>query len=106
MKQNDVMRTEEGRLAYEDILSVISSIDDKERLRSLFDDLFTEAEISDFVLRWLLMDDLKRGKSQRDIAKNRNISLCKITRGSKMLKKKDGYVRRRLSERYDDHLHI
>lgn len=106
MKQNDVMRTEEGRLAYEDILSVISSIDGKERLRSLFDDLFTEAEISDFVLRWLLMDDLKRGKSQRDIAKNRNISLCKITRGSKMLKKKDGFMRALLSERYDDHLHL
>lgn len=106
MKQNDVMRTEEGRAAYEDMLSVITSIGDKEVLRSLFDDLFTDAEISDFVLRWLLMDDLKKGRSQRDIAKSRNISLCKITRGSKMLKKKDGFMRALLSERYDDHLHL
>lgn len=106
MKQSNVMTTDEGMRAYEDILSVVSSIDDKNELRKLFDDLFTDAEIADFVLRWLLMDDLKRGKSQRDIAKNRNISLCKITRGSKMLKKKDGFMRALLSERYDDHLHL
>ncbi|HIS14351.1 MAG TPA: transcriptional regulator [Candidatus Ornithospirochaeta stercorigallinarum] len=100
------MATEEGRRAYEDILSVIAGLDDKEEIRKLFDDLFTDAEVADFVLRWLLMDDLKRGRSQRDIARNRNISLCKITRGSKMLKKKDGFMRALLSERYDDHLHL
>lgn len=106
MKKNDVMKTEEGKKALDDILSVAVDIDNKEDMRRLFDDLFTEAEISDFVLRWLLMDDLKRGKSQREIAKNRNISLCKITRGSQMLKKKDGFMRALLSERYDDHLHL
>ncbi len=106
MKKNDVMKTEEGKKALDDILSVAVDIDNKEDMRRLFDDLFTEAEISDFVLRWLLMDDLKRGKSQREIAKNRNISLCKITRGSQMLKKKDGFMRTLLSERYDDHLHL
>ena len=100
------MATEEGRRAYEDILSVIAGLDDKEEIRKLFDDLFTDAEVADFVLRWLLMDDLKRGRSQRDIARNRNISLCKITRGSKMLKKKDGFMRALLSERYEDHLHL
>ena len=100
------MATEEGRRAYEDILSVIAGLDDKEEIRKLFDDLFTDAEVADFVLRWLLMDDLKRGRSQRDIARNRNISLCKITRGSKMLKKKDGLMLALLSERYDDHLHL
>ena len=100
------MATEEGRRAYEDILSVIAGLDDKEEIRKLFDDLFTDAEVADFVLRWLLMDDLKRGRSQRDIARNRNISLCKITRGSKMLKKKDGFMLALLSERYDDHLHL
>lgn len=100
------MATEEGRRAYEDILSVIAGLDDKEEIRKLFDDLFTDAEVADFVLRWLLMDDLKRGRSQRDIARNRNISLCKITRGSKMLKKKDGFMRALLSERYDNHLHL
>ena len=58
------MATEEGRRAYEDILSVIAGLDDKEEIRKLFDDLFTDAEVADFVLRWLLMDDLKRGRSQ------------------------------------------
>ncbi len=106
MKQNNVMQTDEGQRALEDILNVACQIDDPNEMRSLFEDLFTEAEISDFVLRWLLMDDLKRGKSQRDIAKSRNISLCKITRGSQMLKKKNGFMRSLLSERYDDHLHL
>ncbi len=105
-KERNLMNTAEGRSAFADMIKVFTKIDDEEDMKRLFDDMFTSAEVDDFLLRWLLMDDLYRGKSQRDIAKNRSISLCKITRGSKMLKKKEGFMRNLLSSRYDDHLHI
>jgi TrpR family trp operon transcriptional repressor len=98
--------TLEEKNAYEDIISILSSIDNKEDMAALLDDLLTDKEILDIIDRFLVLDDLYRGKSQRDIASNRRMSLCKITRGSKMLKKKDGYMRKLLSSRYDDHIHI
>ncbi len=104
--KESLMETPEGRKAYRDMLKVFSSVESPEEMEKLFDDLFTDAEINDFILRWQLMDDLYKGKSQRNIAKERKISLCRITRGSRMLKKKDGFMHALLSSRYDDHLHI
>lgn len=101
-----IMDTEEGRKAFSEILDIFTGVEDKEDMLSLFDDLFTDSEINDIVLRFLLMDDLYRGKSQRDIASARHISLCKITRGSRMLKKKNGFMKALLSAKYDDHLHL
>jgi TrpR family trp operon transcriptional repressor len=51
--------------------------------------LLTPAETADIAARWALLKDLKAGRSQREIAKNLGLSLCKITRGSRELKKKD-----------------
>ena len=90
----------------EDLLNIVLSIKDKEELKSFIDDMFTEKEVEDVVQRYLLMDDLYKGKSQRDIARARSMSLCKITRGSKMLKKKDGFMRKYFRDKYDDFTHI
>lgn len=98
--------TQEEKNTYKDIVSILLSIETEEDMEALLDDLLTEKEILDIIDRFLVLDDLYRGKSQRDIAANRKMSLCKITRGSKMLKKKDGFMRRLLSSRYDDHMHI
>ena len=97
---------EEFKKGKEDILDIILSINDKDQLRAFIDDMFTEKEVEDVVQRYLLMDDLYKGKSQRDIARDRSMSLCKITRGSKMLKKKNGFMRRFFSNKYDDFTHI
>lgn len=91
---------------YDDMVKLFTQVESEEDMRALFDDMFTQAEIRDFTIRWKLMNDLYEHVPQRTIAQELRISLCRITRGSRMLKKKDGYVRRRLSERYDDHLHI
>lgn len=98
--------TEEEKKAYRDFVSILTSIDSEEETEALLDDLLTDKEVLDIIDRLLVLDDLYRGKSQREIASNRSMSLCKITRGSKMLKKKDGFMRRLLSARYDDHVHI
>lgn len=91
---------------YDDMIKLFTQVESEEDMKTLFDDMFTQAEIRDFTIRWKLMNDLYEHVPQRTIAQELRISLCRITRGSRMLKKKDGYVRRRLSERYDDHLHI
>ena len=49
--------------------------------------LLTPAEVADVAARWALVKDLKRKVPHREIAKNLGISLCKITRGSRVLKK-------------------
>ena len=102
-KVSPSQETEKGKV---DLLNIVLSIKDKEELKSFIDDMFTEKEVEDVVQRYLLMDDLYRGKSQRDIARDRSMSLCKITRGSKMLKKKEGFMRKFFSNKYDDFTHI
>ena len=98
--------SEEEKKGREELLDIVLSIGTREELKAFIDDMFTEKELEDVVQRYLLMDDLYRGKSQRDIAKDRSMSLCKITRGSKMLKKKDGFMHKFFSDKYDDFTHI
>ena len=87
-------------------MDIVLAIESKDELKAFIDDMFTDKEVEDVVQRYLLMDDLYKGKSQRDIAKERSMSLCKITRGSKMLKKKGGFMKRFFSTKYDDFTHI
>lgn len=90
----------------EDLQEIFSKTTDKEKMKQLFDELFTTREQKDFALRWTLMNDLYQGLPQREIAANHKISLCKITRGSKILKKEDSFCKKILSDRYDDHIHL
>lgn len=92
--------------AYDDLIELFVSTDNKEDMKRLFDDMFTPAEEKDFAIRWKLMNDLYQHVPQREIASDLHISLCRITRGSKMLKKPDGYVKGKLAERYDDFYQI
>lgn len=105
-RNSDEIRTEEEESAWQELLAIIASITDTEELSLFFEDMLTDREISDITDRYLLMEDLIKGKSQRDIAQDRKMSLCKITRGSRMLKKKNGYMRKYLNSKYDDHTHI
>lgn len=58
-------------------------------IRDFFDCLFTSSEIKEFSLRWALVREILEGTTQREIARKFSMSLCKITRGSKVLKKED-----------------
>lgn len=91
---------------YEDLIKIFASTTDVQDMQRLLEEMLTPNEIKDLLLRWNLMKDLYRGLPQRGIAASYGISLCKITRGSKILKQKGSYCKRLLSERYDDHLHM
>jgi TrpR family trp operon transcriptional repressor len=56
-------------------------------VRKLLDELLTPAERRDLALRWRLLRLLANGVPQRRIAADLGVSLCKITRGSGVLKK-------------------
>ncbi len=75
-----------------ELLSIIFSIDHLDDLNCFFEDIFTPAELDDISLRWKLLKDLHKGTAQRKISDKYGISLCKITRGSKILKKKNSIV--------------
>ncbi len=83
----------------QELLKVILAIQDLDELNLLFKDIFTPAELDDLSLRWKLLNDLHQGITQRKIAEKYGISLCKITRGSKVLKQKGSVVRKILDGR-------
>lgn len=56
--------------------------------------LFTPAELIDITNRWLLVKEIDKGTTQREIAKQFKMSLCKITRGSKELNKEGSAFRK------------
>ncbi len=74
------------------LLETIISIKDIDELERFFDEILTPGELEDLSLRWKLLKDLYSGMTQRKIAEKYGISLCKITRGSKILKKKNSVV--------------
>jgi TrpR family transcriptional regulator, trp operon repressor len=58
--------------------------------------LFTPSEADEIAKRWALVKDLAKGRPQREIAKDLGLSLCKITRGSRELKKENSSFKRML----------
>jgi TrpR family trp operon transcriptional repressor len=63
-------------------------------IEDFFRCLLTPAEIADIAARWALVKALDKKIPQREIAKKLGISLCKITRGSRELKKENSAFRR------------
>ena len=85
-----------------EIIEIFSNTTDRREMRSLFEDMFTDAELVDLAKRWYIFKELYKGTPQRRIAKDMEVSLCKITRGSKTLKRDDSVIKRVLSDIYDE----
>lgn len=90
----------------DELISIFSKTSDSRTMRKLFEELLTGSELNDISKRWYLMKELYQGRPQRKIAEEMEISLCKITRGSKILKQDNSEFRRILSEMFDDQYHI
>jgi TrpR family transcriptional regulator, trp operon repressor len=71
----------------DEISKVLSNAKDDKRIEAFLNSLLTEKEIADISSRWELVKLLDNGMSQRKIASKLGLSLCKITRGSRELKK-------------------
>lgn len=76
------------------ISEVFAAVDDPAEIREFFTCLFTPSEIREFSLRWALVNEMVNGKTQREIARRFGMSLCKITRGSRELKRENSPFKR------------
>ena len=87
---------EELSAALREICNLLAAKHDSAFIYDFFGCLFTKSELRDFAMRWLLVREIDRGMTQREIARKYGMSLCKITRGSRELKKPDSAFRRML----------
>ena len=83
-----------------ELVAIFSRIQDQKVMNKFFQEIFTDAERSDLDLRWELMKRLHEGVAQREIASELGISLCKITRGSKIVKSKTSTTNKILSGKF------
>ncbi|MCR4626162.1 MAG: trp operon repressor [Treponema sp.] len=80
--------------AFKEMCSILADCNDSDFINDFLRCLCTPAEIKDFANRWLLVKEIEKGTSQREIAKKFGMSLCKITRGSRELHKENSAFKR------------
>jgi TrpR family trp operon transcriptional repressor len=85
-----------GETDIEAVARMFSQVRGQPAMRQLLDELLTPAELCDLALRWKLLKALQAGVPQRTIASELGISLCKITRGSRILKQRNSMAQRML----------
>jgi TrpR family trp operon transcriptional repressor len=70
-----------------ELAHTLANTQDPVLIESFLRNLLTPSETADIAARWALVKALRDKVPQREIAKNLGVSLCKITRGSRELKK-------------------
>ncbi len=75
--------------AFDELVDAIAATDDRDLIAEFLRSLLTKYEVDELTKRWALVRLIDQGMSQRNIAKELGLSLCKITRGSKELKKEN-----------------
>ena len=81
-----------------EISETLAAIGDAALIRRFLESLLTPRERDEIAGRWELVKLLDRGESQRHVAKRLGMSLCKITRGSRELKRRDSAFKAVLDE--------
>lgn len=74
------------------LISAVSKLKTKEEVRDFFNEMLTDSEIETLSKRWQIMNMLRDGNTQRTIAQELQVSLCKVTRGAKILKRKESII--------------
>ncbi len=82
MSDESVVRT-----ALRELSLALAATTDPEEIESFLHSLLTRTEIRAIGNRWTLVKEIDAGTTQREIARKYSLSLCKITRGSRELKK-------------------
>jgi len=72
-----------------ELINIFSKIKDADTMEKFFGEIFTPSEVKTIALRWQLMKMVNQKMPQREVASKLGISLCKITRGVKILKDPD-----------------
>lgn len=79
-----------------ELSEIMCKMNEEKELRQFLLEILTESELADLSKRWRIIKMLNSGYTQREIAKELNVSLCKVTRGAKILKNKNAIVKKYL----------
>lgn len=75
--------------SFDELARVLTASGDPQLVKAFLTSLLTPSERLDIAARWELVNRINLGETQRQVAAELGVSLCKITRGSKELKKPD-----------------
>jgi len=92
------MPTNKSDIHLKQLSKALASTEDEVLIFDFLHSILTPNEISEVASRWALVMKIHEGTSQRKIANELGLSLCKITRGSKQLKKKDSSFRKMIEK--------
>ena len=81
-----------------ELSKIIKEMKNDREICNFLHELLTESELEVLSKRWRILKMLNAGMIQRNIAKELNVSLCKVTRGSKILKDKNALSRKYLKK--------
>ena len=96
MNRNDIDKIK-------DIAKFLSKVCNPKDMENFMVEILTESELDTLSKRWRILQMLSEGRTQREIAKELKVSLCKVTRGSHILKKHDSISAKYLmSKKFDD----
>ena len=84
--------------AIKELSATLAAVDNHELIEDFLKSILTPNEISEVSSRWELVKLIDDGVSQRKIAENLGLSLCKITRGSKELKKEESSFKKMIDK--------
>ncbi len=71
-----------------EIAKIVKNLQTTSEIEDFFKELLTESEIETLSKRWQILNLLLKGVTQREISNELQVSLCKVTRGAKILKNK------------------
>ena len=83
---------------FKELTKVIAKLKDDKEVYAFLHELLTESELDVLSKRWRILKMLNAGLTQRSIAKELKVSLCKVTRGSKILKNKNSLTKKYLQK--------
>lgn len=75
-----------------EISKIIYNLKSEKNILNFLLEILTESEVETLSKRWHILKMLANNVTQRDIAKILNVSLCKVTRGAKILKDKNAII--------------
>jgi TrpR family trp operon transcriptional repressor len=81
-----------------EIASLLAKTNQQKLIQEFLESILTPAELEAISSRWEIVKMLDKGVSQRKIAKKLHLSLCKITRGSKELKKANSPMKKMINK--------
>ena len=76
------------------ISKALSKLNSDKEVFEFLNEVLTKSELETLSKRWRILKMLKNSSTQREIASELKVSLCKVTRGAKILKNQNAIVKK------------